>query len=93
MKEIYTNNGCKLEITSNSHGVIVFHMDSNNNVYDIDNYSDDEIVMALNLLHYMKDNGKQCAYVCGLNDESYFHEVYSTPIRSGDLEEFLIFAR
>ena len=91
MKEIYTNNGCKIQIVPTQCGVAVHHRNENNNIYDIDTYSDEEIVTALNMLHYMKDNGKQCAYVCGWNDESYFHEVYSTPIRSGDLEEFLIF--
>ena len=91
MKEIYTNNGCKIQIVPTQCGIDVHHRNENNTIYDVDTYRDDEIVMALNLLHYMKDNGKESAYVCGWSNEENFRLVYDTPIRSGDLEEFRIF--
>ena len=91
MKEIYTSNDCRIEIIETAHGIAVHHRDENNIIYDIDTYNDEDIVMALNLLHYMNDNGKKSAYVCGWNNEDDFRRVYDNPIRGGDLEEFRIF--
>lgn len=87
---IEVNNGGSLEIVCTGHGIAVHHRNADGSICDIDTYNDGEIVMALNLLHYMKDNDSKCAYAFPYREEEY-QRFFSTNIEHGNLVEFRIF--
>lgn len=90
MRKIEVNNGCSLEIVETYHGIAVHHRNENNIVTDIDTYDDGEIVMVLNLLRYMRDQGSKCAYIMPYREEEY-QRFFRNNIDHGSLAEFRIF--
>lgn len=88
--KIDVNNGGFVEIERKKWGISVARCDSMGYVKDQENYDDGEIVMALNLLQYMRDNGIKSALVpCGHEDE--MRRYLSNLLNNGDLLEFRIF--
>ena len=58
------NNRQRLNVYKNGGRTIVSHMDADTgNVYRADSFDDGDIVMALNLLRFMRDNGQKTAYL------------------------------
>lgn len=90
MKRINVNNGGFIEIESTGHGITVTHCDSMGYVEERNMFSNDEIVMVLNLLSYMRDNDSKCAYAFPYREEEY-RRFFSTNIDHGNLVEFRIF--
>ena len=90
MRRIEVNNGCALEIAETKNGIAVHHRNADNAVSDIDTYDDGEIVMALNLLRYMRDQNSTCAYVMPYREEEG-QRFFRNSIDHGDLVEFRIF--
>ena len=90
MRRIEVNNGCSLEIVQTRHGIAVHHRNENNTITDIDTFDDAEIVMALNLLRYMRDQDSTCAYVMPYREEEG-QRFFRNNIHYGDLVEFRIF--
>ena len=90
MKRIEVNNCCTVEIVETAHGIAVHHRNENNTVTDVDTYEDGEIVMALNLLRYMRERDSKCAYAFPYREEEY-RRFFSTNIDHGNLVEFRIF--
>lgn len=90
MRKIEVNNGCFLEIENTKWGVSVAHCDSKGYVEERETFDDGEIVMALNLLRYMRDQGSKCAYVMPYREEEY-QRFFRNNIDRGDLVEFRIF--
>lgn len=87
---IEVNNGGSMEIVLTGHGIAVHHRNSDGTLYDIDTYDDGEIVMALNLLRYMRDSGIKSALV-PYGHEEEMHRYLSNLLGNGDLLEFRIF--
>lgn len=92
MKRIEVNNGCTVEIEDSPGGVTVRHRNDHGDFIDIDTdqFTDGEIVMALNLLRYMREQDSKCAYVLPYREEEY-RRFFSTNIDHGNLVEFQIF--
>ena len=90
MRKIEVNNGCSLEIVETHHGIAVHHRDRNNTITDIDTFYDGEIVMALNLLRYMRAQGSTCAYIMPYREEEG-QRFFRNAIDHGNLVEFRIF--
>ena len=95
---IEVNNGGFTDIERTKWGISVVHCGSHGYmgqggeiVYGgRENYDDGEIIMALNLLQYMRNNGIKSALVpCGHEDE--MHRYLSNLLNNGDLLEFRIF--
>lgn len=87
---IEVNNGGFTEIERTKWGISVARCDSNGYVEERENYDDGEIIMALNLLRYMRDNGIKSALVpYGREDE--MHRYLSNLLNNGDLLDFRIF--
>lgn len=58
------NNRQRLNVYKNGGRTIVSHMDADTgNVYRADSFDDGDIVMALNLLRFMRDNGQKTVYL------------------------------
>lgn len=58
------NNRQRLNVYKNGGLTIVSHMDADTgNVYRADSFDDGDIVMALNLLRFMRDNGQKTVYL------------------------------
>lgn len=58
------NNRQRLNVYKNGGLTIVSHMDADTgNVYRADSFDDGDIVMALNLLRFMRDNGHKTVYL------------------------------
>lgn len=87
---IEVNNGGFVEIETRKRGISVARCDSMGYVKDRENYDDGEIVMALNLLQYMRDNGIKSALV-PFGHEDEMRRYLSTLLNNGDLAEFRIF--
>ena len=92
MRRIEVNNGCFLEIenTKWGGGVSVAHCDSMGYVKERETFDDAEIVMALNMLRYMRDQNSTCAYVMPYPEEEG-QRFFRNNIHYGDLVEFRIF--
>ena len=87
---IEVNNGGSVEIVRTGHGIAVHHRNSDGTLYDIDTYDDGEIIMALNLLRYMRDNDIKSALV-PFGHESEMRRYLSNLLNNGDLQDFRIF--
>jgi len=81
-KRIDVNNSNFIEIESKGGGVSVASCDKMGYVERRDYFDDGEIVMALNLLRYMRDQGMKTVYLIHTPDEQ-------TGTR--DMEDFRIF--
>lgn len=81
--KIEVNNGRYIEITEN----FVTNYGSNGEIERRDYFSDGEIVMALNLLRYMKDYDMKSAYLFDASTRHYLRNL----IDNGDVEEMRIF--
>lgn len=97
---IEVNNGGYTDIERTAGGISVVHNGSHGYVYmgrnkeiiygGRENYNDGEIIMALNLLQYMRDNDIKSALVpSGHEDE--MRRYLSNLLNNGDLVEFRIF--
>ena len=62
-KTIEVNNGCSVELIPMHNSVIIHNRDENNCVYRIKSFSDGEIIMALNMLRYMRQEHISTAYL------------------------------
>jgi len=86
--KIEVNNGRAINLTDDRGYLKVEHLNSDGTVDGYpDYYSEGEIVMALNLLSYMKQDDRKSVYLLDESGERYFGNC----IRNGDLEEFRIF--
>ena len=85
---IEVNNGRTIEFEPCRFGVKVHHKNSEG-VEDrhCDRFTDGEIVAALNLLSYMKDNDLGTAYLFNNETRRYLDNL----LRHGDIEEFIVF--
>ena len=90
MRRIEINNGCFLEIENTNRGVSVAHCDSMGYVKERETFDDAEIVMALNMLRYMRAQGSTCAYIMPHREEEG-QRFFRNNIDHGDLAEFRIF--
>ena len=90
MKKIEVNNGRHIEIESTPYGISVSHFDGKGEYEEGERFSDGEIVMALNLLRYMRDQNSTCAYVMPWREEEG-RRFFRNNIDHGDLVEFRIF--
>lgn len=85
---IPVNNGCTLEVSFDAHNNLVCtDLDENNQVWRRDSFNEGEVVMALNLLRYMRDAGMKEAYLLDPTGK----ELLYGPIKSGLVESFQIF--
>ena len=58
------NNRQRLDIYKDGRGTVVEHGDKDTgNIYRRDHFDDGDIVMALNLLRFMRDNGQKTVYL------------------------------
>ena len=88
IKNIEVNNKCYIELSANNYGIVVSGHDEDGAIHRSDLFSDGEIVMALNLLRYMRDEGMKSVYLFNpLRDM----KNYQVPLLNGDIEEFQIF--
>ncbi len=86
--KIEVNNGREIAIeTTKFNGISVKTLDAHGEVEDRDVFEEGEIVMAINLLRYMKLNDRKSAWI--MNDQ--IEKYLSNLIDNGDLEEFRIF--
>ena len=72
MKRIAVNNGGFIEMENTGSGVNVAACDSMGHVERRDRFSDGEIVMALNLLRYMKDRNIKRVWIAEKNEKELF---------------------
>lgn len=84
---IEVNNGNFVEIERNRFGVTVMQCDKNGYVEEKDMFDDGEIIMAINLLRYMRENNLNKAFLFNSEIERYLDNL----LRYGDIEEFQIF--
>ena len=84
---IEVNNGNFVEIERNRFGVTVMHCDEKGYVEEKDKFDDGEIIMAINLLRYMRENNLKKAFLFNSETERYLDNL----ILNGDIEEFQIF--
>ena len=84
---INVNNGRFLEIEPTSYGVSVASCDSKGFVERRDGFDMGEIVMAVNLMRHMRDNGMKSVYLMDDSTRAYLRNL----IDGGDVEEFTIF--
>ena len=87
---INVNNGRFLEIERrrpSNYGITVASCDSNGYVERRDGFDEGEIVMAINLMRYMRDNGMKSVYLMDDLTRDHLRNL----IDSGCLEEFTIF--
>lgn len=87
MKRIEVNNGGYMDIQDIASGIYVGVTDGSGRRESVDVFNDDEIIMTLNLLRYMRNNNLKSAWI--LNPDTDHYPEYL--IRNGDLEEFRIF--
>lgn len=87
MHSIEVNNGGTLEIESERGGLVFTSRESSGAIYRRDHFGDDVIVMAANLLRYMRDNGIPEIYFLSDEMKLYLQNL----LRNGDIEEFRIF--
>lgn len=87
MHSIEVNNGGTLEIESERDGLVFTSRESSGAIYRRDRFGDDVIVMAANLLRYMRDNGIPEIYFLSDEMKLYLQNL----LRNGDIEEFRIF--
>lgn len=85
--EIEVNNGRVISFEHWDRGVIVESLDEHGKIERRDVFDEGEIVMAVNLLRYMRDNDMKSAWLMDNDTKRYL----STLIDNGDLEEFRIF--
>lgn len=90
MRRIEINNGAFLEIENTKYGISVAHCDAMGYVKERDTFDDGELVMVLNLLRYMRDNGSKCAYAFPYREEEC-QRFFRNNIDDGTLVEFRIF--
>ena len=58
------NNRQRLDIYKDGKGTVVSHGDMDTgNIYREDHFRDGDIVMAMNLLRFMRDNGQKTVYI------------------------------
>jgi len=86
MMRIEVNNGGYIEIGRKGWEIFVESYDHKGNLEDREGFSEGEIVMALNLLRYMKDNNLKDVYLM----QDYIRNYCRNLIDNGDIEEFRI---
>jgi len=84
---IDTNNGRHLQIDQYKDGVLVMHFDERDRVEWSDFFDEGDIVMAINLLGYLRDNNMKEVF---LMDE-YTQHYCQNLIANGDISFFQIF--
>lgn len=84
---INTNNKGFVEIERTKHGISVASCDEQGYVTRRDGFDEGEIIMALNLLRYMRDEDQKSVYLIDENTRNYLRNL----INNGDMEEYRIF--
>ena len=84
---IETNNNGFVEIERTSRGISVASCDSKGYVDRRDSFDDGEVIMALNLLRYLRDKDEKSVYL--LSD--HMREYLRSLLTNHDIEEFRIF--
>ena len=87
MHTIEVNNGGTLELAAERNGITLTSRDSAGKVERRDFFGDANLVMAANLLRYLRDNGTAEVYLLSEDMRLYLQNL----IRSGDIEEYRIF--
>ena len=80
------NNDDFLDFRRNGPGVTVSRCNSKGNFEYVHYYTDSEIVAALNLLDFMRSNGRKDAYLFDDGTRRYLDNL----LRSGDIQTFPI---
>lgn len=88
---IEVNNGGYIKIEYDGYGITVTSCDHTGQIDRLDRFYNDEIVMALNLLRYMRDNDRKSVYLRGWENAESFNRVFGNLIQNEDFEEFRIF--
>ena len=84
---INVNNNGYIEIDPAAYGITVTSYDNKGNVMRRDGFDEGEIVMSLNLLRNMRDDGQKSVYLMQDDTKEYLRNL----IRNSDLSEFQIF--
>lgn len=84
---IEVNNRCKLELTPKGEGATVTSKDEHGDEIRRDYFDAGEIVAALDLLRYMRDEGKKEVYIFHDDTRQYLLNL----IDNGYVEDFRIF--
>ena len=87
MYSIDINNGCTLELEPKPGGITATSRNAAGSVERRDFFGDEVIVMALNLLRYMRDNDTPEIYLLSDEMKLYLQNL----LRNGDIEEYRIF--
>lgn len=87
MYSIEVNNGGTLELEPGRNGITATSRDGSGTVTRRDFFDDGVLVMALNLLRYMRDNGTPEIYLLSDEMKLYLQNL----LRNGDIEEYRIF--
>ena len=84
---IEVNNGRHIEIEERSGGVRVSHCDARGSVERGDFFDEGDIVMAVNLLSYLRDNNMKTVFLM----DDYTQHYCQNLIANGDISFFQIF--